>query len=594
MNKTQIALFVKFLSYLRPYRKKQMAIFFLNSIGIFLSLIIPYFGKLAVDKALINKELHTFFVLGLVGMGIFILSGLVNAWVNLLVRRIRLKVRFDLSKNIFKHLQGLPLKFFKNTSTGELMFNMDYDIEKAVDFIVFIPEQVVSIFPKLFLTLIVIFWLDWRMALFCLGLLPVLYLPAYYLFRKVRRILEDLTGNCEGMVRRLQEVFSHMYFVKAAGQERSETRKYLRALISNIRISLKNMQWEVFGHFAAGSLERILIGLIALFGGFEIITGRISVGTLAAITMYVTQLIGLQAQIVFFFQRVAFGLVSCRRLNCILEQKEYDAQVSGAQRFLHKETRIQFRRVSFGYRPVEYIFKDLDCAFSKRVVALAGPSGCGKTTLLNLLLGLYEPQSGTIFINGHDAKELDMSFMRQQIGIALQEPFLWNDTIENNIKYERPNVARHEVMESARLAGADVFISGLPLGYDMVVGDTACNLSEGQKQRIAIARALIKKPKVLIFDEAMSSLDSLSEEKIINSIREIADISLVIIVSHRLSAVLACDEVYFINGPEKIVVDRPGELLKKDKAFYDLFSGQVKHPFGEIDGFAIGKINGIC
>jgi ABC-type bacteriocin/lantibiotic exporter with double-glycine peptidase domain len=211
------------------------------------------------------------------------------------------------------------------------------------------------------------------------------------------------------------------------------------------------------------------------------------------------------------------------------------------------------------------------------LVALAGPSGCGKTTVLNLILDLYKPWQGEIHIVDGYLGEMDRLFFKEQVGVSLQEPFLWNDSIENNIRYAKPQATKQEIIKAANIAGVSDFIDDTPQGYDTVVGENACRLSDGQKQKIAIARAIIRKPKILILDEAMSSMDSASEEKIINGIKELLPGSLIIIVSHRLSSVAACDLVYFLKGPDKMVIGKPAELIKDDQDFYNLFSAQIIH-----------------
>jgi len=578
---SQFQPFLRFLKFLFPYRKKQIAILILSGISVLLGLLPPYLSKLVVDKGIINKELKTFIILGLIGTGVFILNGLINVMTNFLERGIRLKVHFDLNKKVFSHLQVLPLDFFKDKSTGEHMFNISYDIERVVDFIVSILEDLIRIFPKLFFILAIIFYLDWQMALFSLVLAPILYLPAYYFTRRMRKILEELLSNSQNIFKRLEEVFSNIYLVKAFGKERTEIRNYLRILITNIKISLKNIRLELSAGFAGGSFERVIIGLITLFGVYQVIRGRISAGTLTAIMIYLTQLIGLQNNIAFFFQRRAFGMVSCRRLNEILEEQPLVFNVKVANRIVLKGLNIQFKKVNFGFRAQEYILKDLDFNIERGWIALTGSSGCGKTTILNLLLRLYEPWKGDIFIDECNIKDFNPGFLREQIGIALQEPFLWNDNIENNIKYARPKATRGQIIEIARLTGVEEFVRDFPKGYETVIGENACRLSEGQKQRIAIARALIKRPKILILDEAMSSMDSASEERIIARIKSILEIYIVIVVSHRLSTVTTCDLAYFLKKPDTMVVGKPQQLLGEDDEFYNLFAAQISEPLSK-------------
>ncbi|MEA3560783.1 MAG: ATP-binding cassette domain-containing protein, partial [Candidatus Omnitrophota bacterium] len=193
---------------------------------------------------------------------------------------------------------------------------------------------------------------------------------------------------------------------------------------------------------------------------------------------------------------------------------------------------------------------------------------------LNLILKLYEPSSGDIFIDGHNIREIKSGFLKAQIGAALQEPFLLNDTVENNIRYGRKNIEREEIDKISGICRINEFIRGLPKGYQTIVGENACKISEGQKQKIAIARALAKNPKILILDEAFSSMDSESEEKIIRNIRENFKNITLIAVSHRLSTVLRADLVYFLNGSCRLRIGKGSRLLKEDEGFFALFAGQ--------------------
>jgi len=580
IDRAQIRLFLKFLKFLLPYRRRQILILILGSVGVLVGLVIPYLSKLVVDTAILNKELESFITLGLIGTGIFILNGLMSAAADFMRRSMRLKVNFDLNKKVFGHLQQLPLGFFQDKSTGEHMFKIDYDIDGVVELIVSVPEEFIKIFPKLLIILGIIFYLDWQMALFSLFLAPILYVPIYYFTNRMHRILEELLTNSENIFKRMEEVFSHMYLVKAFGKEKTETRNYLRVLITNLRIRLKNIRLEVISNFAGEAFKRVVIGLITLFGGYLVIEGRMSPGTLVAIMLYMAQLIGLQSSLAFFFQRVAFGLVSCKRVDEVLKEKPRVLgmpEIGRQKKIIIRQPRIEFKQISFGYRQEERVLNKIDFSIDQGFMALVGPSGCGKTTILNLILRLYDPWEGSILIGRHDIKELDSSFLKEQIGVALQEPFLWNDSIENNIRYGKKSAAQEEIRESARMAGADEFVRNLPQGYETIIGENACKLSEGQKQKIAIARAWIKKPKIIILDEAMSSMDSASEERILSNIEEHQkDTGLtMIVVSHRLSTVMSADLVYFLSKADEMTIDKPLSLLQDKKEFSKLFAGQL-------------------
>jgi ABC-type multidrug transport system fused ATPase/permease subunit len=365
--------------------------------------------------------------------------------------------------------------------------------------------------------------------------------------------------------------------VKTFAKEAAEVRDYLRMRIANIRMSLKNTRLEVISGFAGSAANKVVIGLITFYGGYQVIKGRMTLGSLTAIMMYIGQLIGLQGSFAGLFQNIAFGLVSCQRVEEILDKQAKIVEKEDAKGVVFKKGQIVFKNISFGYREKEPILSGISFDIEGgNCIALVGPSGCGKTTILNLILRMYEPWAGEIIIDGYNIKELKFNSLRGQIGIALQEPFLFDDTIENNLRYGKEGSSFEEIIEVAKICKIDDFVNELPNGYQTIIGENACKLSEGQKQKIAIARALIKKPKILILDEAMSSMDSASEEKILLKIKQIPEILTVIIVSHRLSAVMKADLTYFLKRPDAIIINKSQQLLEEDEEFYNLFAAQIK------------------
>ena len=577
LSKTQLKLLLKFAKYLLPYWKRETVILGLSGVVVLLSLVNPYLTKLVIDRAFGNRDLRVFIILALIGGGVFVLNGLVSGLKNYLDRQVEIKVNFDLNKKVFKNLEKLDLNYFQNKSTGEHLYRSSYDIDRAADFITTTPPQVVATFPKLLFILIIVLRLNWQMAVFSLCLAPLLYLPPYYFTRRMRKVWEDLIKYSEDIFKRLNEVFSHIQLVKAFGREAVEIRNYLRSQIAKVRISMRNIRLEVVSSFAGSAANKVVIGLITFYGGYQVIKGEMTLGSLTAIMLYIGQLIGLQSSFAEFFQNIALGLVSCQRVEEILEKKPRIIEKEDARSVIFKKGEIVFRNVSFGYKQGEPVLAGINFNIDGGShIALIGPSGCGKTTILNLLLRLYDPWTGDIMIDGCNIKGLKFSSLRGQIGMALQEPFLWNDTIENNIRYGKPDAGKEEIIEVAKICGVDDFVSELPNEYKTIIGENACKISEGQKQRIAIARALLKKPKILILDEAFASMDSQSEDKIILRIRQLSEIPTVIVVSHRLSTVMACDLAYFFKKPDKIVINKPQQLLEKDEAFYNLFAAQLR------------------
>ncbi len=549
----------------------------LSGIGVLLGLVNPYLTKLVIDRAFGNKDLKAFIILALIGGVIFVLNGLLAGLNSYLDRQIKIKVNFDLNKKVFKHLEKLDLDYFQNKSTGEHLYRSSYDIDRVSNFITTIPPQVVAIFPKLVFILIIVLRLNWQMAVFSLCLAPLLYLPPYYFTRKMKEVWEDLIKNSENIFKRLNEVFSHFHLVKAFAKEATEVRDYLKRRIANIRMSMRNTRFEVVSAFAGSAVNKVVIGLISFYGGYQVIKGQMTLGSLMAIMMYIGQLIGLQNSFAGLFQNIAFGIISCQRVEELLDKQPKIVEKKDAKGVIFKKGGILFRDIRFGYKEREPVLSRINFNIDGGShIALVGPSGCGKTTILNLILRLYEPWSGDIMIDGYNIKDLKFNSLRGQIRIVLQEPFLWNDTIENNIRYGKPYASEQEIIEVAKVCGVDDFVSELPNRYKTIIGENACKISEGQKQKISIARALIKRPMILILDEAMSSMDSASEKKILSNIKEMQRDSTSIIVSHRLSTIINTDLVYYLQRNDMVIIDTAKNLLKNNQNFANLFVGQSK------------------
>ncbi len=547
--------------YILPYWKKEVAVLSLSGIGVILGLINPYLAKLVIDKVYGARDLKLFIVLILAGGGIFLLSGAASGLENYINRYIRLRVNLDLNRKLFKRFQALPYSFFQATSTGGHLFKISYDTEQMTRFITDVLPKAVSLLPRSIFIFFIIFFLSRKMALLALVLTPFLYIIPYYFSRRLKGMFRIWVENSQGIFAKLKEVLSNMHLVKAFGKEKEEEKYYIGSLIKNIRLNLKNTKIEVFGSFSGSMINRLSLGLIICYGGYQVIKGTMTLGSLAAITIYLNQLSGLQGSMGQFFQSISLGAVSCDRLNAILNARVYPALAGDTKDGVFIKGDIEFKNVSFAYKADKPVLKDLTFNIKGGSrVGLTGPSGCGKTTIVNLMLRVFRPDSGKILIDGLNIADMNPKSFYGQIGVVLQEPYLWNDTILNNIRYAERGANLSEVREAARVAFIDGFVERLPQKYDTVIGENACKVSEGQKQRIAIARALIKKPKILILDEALSSVETELEEKIIGGIKDYSKDTTLIVITHRPSTLKLLDLTYHMTGPGSIEMHEGGAI----------------------------------
>ncbi len=568
--------YIKFYRYLLPFWKREVLIIFFSVAAVCLDLITPYLSKLIIDKAYANKDFKLFIFLLSLGAIIFILSNTLKGLSQYLNQYITLRINFNLNNKIFKRLQRQPYGFSQNSSTGQRLFNLSYDVDNVSRFIAEMLPQAISLIPKSFLILVIIFFLNWRMALLALALTPFLYIAPYYFSKRLKKVFKVYLENYQNIFSRLQESLSHIHMVKSFGKENKEALIFARRMIKNVRFRLSNTKTEVTGAFANRLANHIVLGIMVLYGGFQIMKGHMTLGSFTTIAIYISQLSGLQSSLGYFFQQVSLGLVSYTRIEVILNAKQKIITNAPTREIIFSKGEIQFKNTVFGYseRQNKKVLDGISFNIpGGSCVGIVGPSGRGKTTIINLLLKLYELDAGEILIDDYNINEIKNKIFYEQIAAAGQEPYLWNDTIANNIRYGKEETDFQEVLKAADIDRVDAFVQGLPEKYDTIIGESACKISEGQKQRIAIARALIKKPKILILDEALSSIDSDIEGQIIDNIRNDFKNITLIVISHRFSAINKMDMVYFLD--DKMYINTHQKLIENNIHYQKYITNQT-------------------
>jgi len=429
---------------------------------------------------------------------------------------------------------------------------------------------------KLPIILGVSLWLNARITIIFLILSPLFILPNAYLQKKLKPLYEEIWKHGAKLSKHIHEVFSRILIIKAFGLESYQRRIYTKSLINNIRWRIKSFRWTIISSLSSSFLSKAIFGGIALYGGWLIIEGRMTIGSYTAVMLYLNQLGGLFMSLGDRFGHFIQQTVSFDKFFEVMDIQPQVKDIEGAKILRSIKGEIRFKDVWFGYQKEKAIFRKLDLsipAFSW--VAIVGPSGCGKTTLANLILRLYEPWEGGILLDEFDLKTIKSSSLREKIAIATQEPLLFDVSIRENISYGLKGISQDGIEASAGIASVHDFITQLPHGYDSFIGEDACRLSQGLKQRIALARAILRNTHLLILDEATSSVDSLTEEKIFRALRQKRQGLSTIIISHRLFSIKDADRIYFLeNG--KIGEGTHAQLLSESKSYRDFFHNQME------------------
>ncbi len=586
-----------------------------------ISLISPLLYRDLIDVAIPEKDLTRINWLALGMIGIPLLNGLIGVWQRRLNAAVGEGVIFDLRVALYTHLQRMSLRFFTETRTGELMSRLNNDVIGAQRAISNTLVTIISNIVTLLATLSIMIVLEWRLTLLGLAILPLFFFPA----RRVGKILRDLRrrsleNNAE-MNSTMNETLnvSGALLVKLFGREDDEAGRF-RAHASEVRDI--GVQSAVVGHWFFMLLSVVsAVGSAIVFwvGGHLVLRGEFTIGTIVAFGTYLAGMYGplmalTNAQVQFVESMVSFERVF-EVLEIPLEIKEIQNSLAAGK----LSGLIQYENVDFSYHNFggdrvgledvariswrsdgmahlkrglprdeskaqepeqteqSWALKGLNFTIQPgELVALVGPSGAGKTTASYLLPRLYDPTAGRILIDGIDIKEMSLKTLAGNIGMVTQETFLFYDTIRSNLLYANPDATEEELTAAARVANIDEFIEGLPDRYDTVVGERGYRLSGGERQRIAIARVVLRDPRILVLDEATSSLDSLSEDLIQQAMKQVMQDRTSLVIAHRLSTILAADKILVFDQGRLVQQGSHSALLKDGGLYSDLYETQFK------------------
>ncbi|MDD5431745.1 MAG: ABC transporter ATP-binding protein [Candidatus Omnitrophica bacterium] len=567
----------KFKKYIFRYWKQQLLMFVLSIIFVIFELINPYLlGREVLDKGILSKNTKAFLMFSLIGALIYIvnmvLSSIHRYVKNYIIRRIHL----DLSKDVLKCVNEFSLATLQDRATGEHLFRSTQDVSAVSNVINDVLHNLfLSVFKIILIASIIIF-IKWEIVafMFAYQIAVVILINPY--IKKIQNLIVLNSEKSEDLFKRLVEIFSHLYIIKSFGTMSKELKRYFRELISRTRVEIDETKSKITFDFLQTITNKLFFASVGFFGLFLVIKDKMTLGILGVIMIYISKGLESFTELVTSFNQVIINRVSLERVEEIFDTKIELKEPHDAKTLLIEKGKAEFRNVTFGYKKDYYVFKHANFFIMPSThIALAGASGCGKTTILNLILRLYDVNDGAVLLDNHDVKSLKRRSLYDQISIASQNPLLWDSTIFANIAYRKKNMKMEELIEAAKLAEAHDFIMELPQQYYTIIGEMACKISEGQKQRLSLARAILGNPKILLLDEAMSSLDSATEDKIIDNIRNRFVKSTVILVSHRVSSIKKMDLVYFIEGPNKIEIDTHSKLIEKSPKYRSLFASQL-------------------
>ena len=552
----------------------------------------PKFGELEVYVSVPERKesqnqwvlfggTYTVFIIPIVLIVVFFLIGIFRFGQSFLLGSTGQKIIMRLRNDIYQNLQSLSLSYFeKNTTgqTGQLISRILSDID-AINYLFTSGIQDIMLEPIIiFIGLTWGFILNWQLTLLFFLVFPLMAWPISYLSKKLRAANKEIMNSTASITGVLEETLAGIKVVKAFGMEEYEIKRFQRETRENYSKALRGIRMGQIFHPLINFTASIAIAIFVAYGGYLVINQNLNPGEFFTFSFLMSTIADPVRKIGSIFGHVPKALAAADRVFELMDERSEVAEAANPVELTSIQGKVEFEKVSFAYQPGEMVLKDVDLTVNPgELIAFVGPSGAGKTTMINLIARFYDPISGRIKIDDHDLRSLKLSSFRKQMGIVPQETILFRGTIAENIAYGKHDATMDEIIAAAKAANAHNFIMEMPNGYQTRVGSRGATLSGGQRQRIAIARAILRNPRILILDEATSALDTESEVLIQEALERLMKKRTSFVIAHRLSTILSADRIVVMNQGEIVEIGTHKELLAKGGLYAKLYQTQFRN-----------------
>jgi subfamily B ATP-binding cassette protein MsbA len=565
--------FSKILRYAKPYRKGIVFAFLCLMVTSLITLYLPLLVRNMINIVVVEKNAAALNNLTFDIIAVIALQMVFGITQNYILGFVGNRMTADFRMDLFNHIQSLSLRFFQERRVGEIISRMSNDISVIQKALVSIPVAVLRQSITLVGGLAIVFYLNWKLSGLILIVLPPLMLFARIFGKRLRNLAGQVQDQLARTMVVLEEVISSIKVVKSYNREEYEKKRFEEGIERAFDAEVKKVKVSAFfGPFVL-FLTFLVSALLIWYGGRQVMTGTTTPGELAAFFLYAIIIAGPIGTFVRLYTQIQEALGAIRRVYEILETRPLIEDPENPVAFDKIQGEIEFDHVSFGYNKDIPVLKDVSLQVRPgEQVALVGPSGAGKSTVIQLVHRFFDVDAGTIRVDGHDIRDTELKTFLNHVALVPQETLLFGGTIRENILYGKLDATDEELDQAARFANAYDFIKSLDKGYDTVVGEKGVKLSGGERQRIAIARALLKNPKILILDEATSSLDNQSEMLIQDALENLMQDRTTLIIAHRLSTVHNADRIIVLDKGRVVETGTHKELMANEGLYYKLYT----------------------
>ena len=573
-----MTLYLRILSYIKPYMHRLIFAMFCTIMAAAGNLYIPWIIKDMIDEVLADKNGTMLNWIAASIIAIFVVRGLFWYGQNYLMSYVGQSVIIDIRAAVFKKLQRLSVSFYDKNKTGTIMSYVTNDVNALQSAMV---ENTIEMITEGFIligSVVAMIYLDWRLTLFTVCTFPVILWFMEFFGKKIRKTggrIQECTADITSV---LQESVASARVIKSFVREDYEVDRFDVENRANFRANMKNAQLMATLTPVVELVAAIGVTMIIWYGGNNVINGTITAGSLVAFLTYAVNISNPIKRLTRVIGNIQKALAAAQRVFMIIDMPEEIAESRDAKQLPEVSGKVEFQNVSFAYDDKGNVITDLSFSVKPgEVIAIVGPSGAGKSTIANLLPRFYDVNKGDIKIDGHSVREVTLDSLREQVGIVPQETMLFNGSVYNNILYGRLDATKEEIEAAAKAANAHDFIMQLTDGYETKLGDRGVNLSGGQRQRIAIARAILKNPRILILDEATSALDTESERVVQEALDRLMVGRTSFVIAHRLSTVKNADKILVLEKGNLVESGTHDELLALDGLYAHLYKIQYRN-----------------